>query len=171
MDRISSIKMAIENESAEMKYYMEQARRSKNKVAQRLFETLAYDEKEHMERIRVLHDKLTTSGNWPAELPIEVDGTDINGQIRELMTRKDTSAEHDDDDIAALNKAAEGEAKGAEFYKQLADACTNPQEKKFFAFLSTIENEHYMSIKDSIFYLEDPAGWLEAKGRFGIDGA
>lgn len=170
MDRIASIKMAIENESTEMKYYLEQARRSKNLVAKRLFETLAYDEKEHMERIRVLHEKLVAEGGWPADLPIEVAGTDIKANIQALMSQKDNAKDHDDDDIAALNKSAQGEADGAEFYKKLADACTHPQEKKFFSFLAEIENEHYLSIKDSIFYLEDPQGWFEAKSRASLDG-
>ena len=171
MEKMSSIEMALNNERAEMKYYLEQARRSKNYVAKRLFEMLAYDEKEHMERIRDLHAKLTADGSWPTDVPINLRGTDIKDQINFLMGLKESATEHDDDDIAALQKGAETEARGAEFYKKLAELCTNPQEKKFFTFLSSIENEHYMSIKSSIFYLQDPEGWMEANGRVSIDGA
>ena len=171
MDRMSSIELAINNEKSEMHYYLEQAKRSSNPVAKLLFETLAADESEHMKRIRVLHEKLTSAGSWPEDLPIEVAGTDIIGQISNLMNKKDTSSEHDNDDLEALRKAAEGEAQGAKFYADLAEACTNPQEKKFFQFLSGIEREHLLSIKDSLFYLEDPEGWLEEKSHAGLDGA
>ncbi len=171
MDRISSIKFAIENERTEMAYYLDQAKRSKNPVAKLLFETLAADEKEHMERIRTLHEKLTGEGSWPEDVSIEVAGTDIAGRVTALMQQKSTSTEHDDNDIAALNKAAKGEEEGATFYKELAASCKNPQEKKFFEFLSQIEREHLMSIRDSLFYLEDPEAWYEEKARIGLDGA
>lgn len=171
MDRISSIKLAIENERSEMAYYLEQARRSSNPVAKLLFETLAADEKEHMERIRNLHEKLTADGSWPEDVEIEVAGTDISTRVRQLMDQKKASADHDDDDVAALKKAAEGEEKGTIFYKELAEACKNPQEKKFFEFLSHIEREHLVSIKDSLFYLEDPEAWYEEKAKIGMDGA
>ena len=171
MDRISSIKLAIENETTEMKYYLEQARRSSNPVAKVLFETLAQDEKEHMQQIKVLHDKLSDNGSWPEDVPIEVKGTDVKASILALMEKRDTSTDHDDDDIAALQKAAKGEADGARFYSDLAAACTNPQEKAFFEFLSRIENDHYTSIKDSLFYLEDPEAWFEEKSHAGLDGA
>ena len=171
MDRISSIKFAIENERSEMAYYLEQARRSSNAVAKLLFETLAADEKEHMERIRNLHDKLTADGSWPEDVKIEVAGTDISGRVKELMVQKKDATDHDDDDIAALEKAAQGEEKGSLFYKELAAACSNPQEKKFFEFLAQIEREHLLSIKDSLLYLQDPEAWYDENARIGLDGA
>ena len=171
IDRMSSIELAIRNEHTEMEYYLEQARRSKNPVAKLLFRTLAADEKEHMVRIEELHRKLTADGSWPDDLPIEVAGTEILERVNELIKEKDTSAEHDDDDIAALEKAAKGEADGVKFYKELAEVCDNPQEEKFFRFLSQIEREHMLSIQDSLFYLEDPEGWFESNERAGLDGA
>ena len=170
MDRMTSIELAIRNERTEMEYYLEQARRSKNPVAKLLFETLAADEKEHMVRIGNLHRRLTADGAWPDDLPIEVAGTEVLGRVNKLMEEKDTSAEHDDDDIAALKKAAKGEADGVKFYKELAQVCDNQKEKKFFEFLAKIEREHLLSIQDSLFYLEDPEGWFEEKGRSGLDG-
>ena len=171
MERMSAINLAIENEHTEMQYYLQQAARSGNPVIKVLFETLAADEKEHMERIQALHAKLTTDGQWPQDLPISVDGTDIIDRVNKLKKETGTTSTHDDNDIAALEKAAAGEAEGAKFYAELAENCDNVQEKKFFTFLSNIEREHLLSIKDSIFYLEDPAAWLEEKSRSGLDGA
>lgn len=170
MDRMPSIELAIRNETAEMDYYLAEAKRSKNPVAKRLFETLAEDEQEHMTRLRALHGRLTADGSWPADVPIEVAGTNVK-QVLESLGRDRESAAHEDDDIAALNKGIGFEQNGSKFYAELAEACDNPQERKFFSFLAGIEREHMLSIQDSLFYLEDPQGWLEEKERSGLDGA
>jgi rubrerythrin len=170
MDRMSSIELAIRNEIAEMEFYLGEARRSSNPVAMRLFETLAEDEREHMTRLRALHGRLVSSGSWPGDVAIEVAGTDI-GKVLDGLGRAAGEAAHDDDDIAALKKGIGFEHTGSKFYADLAQACDNPQERKFFVFLSGIEREHMLSIQDSLFYLEDPQGWLEEKGRAGLDGA
>ena len=171
MDRMSSIELAIKNESTEMAFYLNEARRSENPVAKALFETLAEDEKEHMTRLTSLHEKLVADGSWPSEVPIEVNNTNIGEVLRGIGRDKDSFSKHDDNDIAALKKGAQFDEKGAQFYKQLARACDNPQEAKFFDFLAGIEREHMLSIKDSLFYLEDPQGWLETQERQGLNGA
>ena len=171
MDRISSIKLAIENEANEMAYYLNEARRSKNEVAKTLFNTLATDEKEHMERIRALHAKLVSDGSWPEDAPIEVAGTNIKASLRALGRDTTQTTQHDHDDIVAMRKGIEFEEKGAKFYAELADKCDNPQEARFFRFLSGIEREHMLSIQDSLLYLEDPQSWFESKERQGLDGA
>ncbi len=171
MDRISSIELAINNEKAEMDYYFGEARRSRNTVAKLLFETLAADEREHMIRLRALHERLIEDGTWPEQVPIEVKGTNIKEALKNVARVNVSSRDHDLDDIEALRKGVEFESGGSRFYAELADACRNPQEKKFFKFLSTIEREHMLSMQDSLFYLEDPEGWFESKGRSARDGA
>ncbi len=170
MDRMSSIELAIRNENTEMKYYLEQARRSRNPVARLLFQTLAADEKEHIDRIEGLHRKLTADGSWPEQVPIEVAGTNIKSMLENIARGEVSTKDHDLDDIEALKKGIEFETKGSRFYAELSDACDNPQEQRFFRFLSQIEREHVLSIQDSLFYLEDPEGWFEEKGRSGLDG-
>jgi rubrerythrin len=171
MDKMSSIELALANEKSEMEYYYGEAKRSKNPLAIKLFQTLAADEREHMVRLHGLYEKLTQEGSWPETVPIEVAGTNIQQVLSELIKSESASTEHDGDDIAALKKGIHFESSGAKFYSELAIACDNPQEKKFFEYLSQIEREHMLSMQDSLFYLEDPQGWLEAKGRIGLDGA
>ncbi|MCP4605345.1 MAG: ferritin family protein [Proteobacteria bacterium] len=171
MDRISSIKLAIKNETSEMAFYLNEARRSENPVTKALFGTLAEDEKEHMQRIRALNDKLVADGSWPKDMPIEVKGTNIKAVLKGLGRNPEISAKHNDDDLAALRTGIEFENNGAKFYSELAEISENPQEAGFFRFLADIEREHMMSIQDSLFYLEDPQGWLESKERSGLDGA
>jgi rubrerythrin len=171
MDRMSSIELAMKNEQTEMQYYLNESRRSKNPLAQAMFKELAKDEQEHMQRIRGLHGKLVADGAWPADVRIEVDGTNVKRVLDELVGVEGSATQHDDDDIVALEKAIDFESSGAAFYAELATACENPQEQEFFAFLANIEREHHLSLTDSLAYLRDPEDWMMQHGRAGLDGA
>ena len=145
MDYMASVELALKNEKTEMEFYQHEASRSKNSLAKAMFDTLARDEEEHMNRIRKVLDQ--------------------------TVSKAGSSVDHDDDDLKALEKAAEFEAKGAKFYADLAATCENPMEKNFFEFLAGIEREHRLSITDSLAYLEDPEAWMMQHGRAGLDGA
>ena len=170
MDRISSIELAIRNEAAEMEYYRARADKSENPVVKKLFETLAADEREHMTRIQTLHEKLTGQGAWPEDLPIKVAGKDNRGGLDSLPRNRGVKVAQDADDLAALHKAEDFESNGIKFYEDLAKECINPQEQTFFKFLASMEREHYLSIQDSIFFLEDPEGWFESKEGVQLEG-
>ncbi|NOZ86703.1 MAG: ferritin family protein [Deltaproteobacteria bacterium] len=171
MNRMESIGLAMKNESNEMKWYFDQAEKSSNPVVKKLFLTLAGDEKEHITRIKALRDRLEKDGKWPQDVPIEVNGTNVKEVIDGIRGVKSSKADRNESDISALKRAAEFEDKGSRFYAELSENCTNLMEKNFFKFLSGIEREHMLSIKDSLFYLEDPEGWLEHTSKQGLDGA
>lgn len=170
MDRMSSIELALKNEQTEMEYYRHEASRSRNPLARAMFETLARDEEEHMKRIRSLQGKLLSQGTWPQDVPIEVAGTDIGEVLHHLVHQAGSHQDHDHDDMAALEKAAEFEGKGAKFYADLSAACSHPMEKSFFKFLATIETEHLRTIQYSIGYLKDPEAWMAEHERSHLDG-
>jgi rubrerythrin len=170
MDRMASIEMALKNERTEMQFYLDHAKRSKNPLARAMFQTCARDEAEHMSRIQHLHERLIAAGSWPAEMPIEVSGSNIKDVLDAQIGKKDAE-DHDMDDEKALEHAAAFESRGMEFYEKLALVCENPAERGFFTFLATIEREHYLSISETLFYLRDPEAWYEEKEKIHIDGA
>ncbi len=171
MDRMASIELALHNERTEMGFYRNEARRSKNPLARAMFDNLARDEQEHMTRIQDLHRKLLSEGRWPEEVPLRVQDTDIRQTLDRVAHLDGSAADHDDDDARAIERAIAFEERGEKFYRELADACENPQEKEFFAFLSGIEREHRLSLVDSLAYLKDPRAWLEQHEKIGLDGA
>lgn len=171
MDRMASIELALKNEQTEMEWYQNEAKRSRNPLAKAMFQNLARDEQEHMTRIQALHGKLLSDGKWPEAMPITVAGTVITETLNGLVGKTGSAKDHDDDDEAAIRKAIDFETKGELFYKDLAKACANPQEKAFFDFLAGIEREHRLSLTDTLAYLEDPAGWMEAHEKITLDGA
>jgi rubrerythrin len=171
MDRMATIELALKNEKQEMAYYQAEAKRSRNPLAQAMFENLAADEHEHMIRIQRLHDRLVSEGAWPQDVPIEVAGTHIQETLAANATKAATKADHDDDDEQAIEKAIAFEGAGERLYRALAEEATNAQEKTFFAFLAGIEREHRLSLVDSLAYLKDPSAWLEQHERISLDGA
>jgi rubrerythrin len=171
MDRMASIELAINNEREEMAFYNNESERSKNPIAKKLFKTLAEEENEHMTRISELHQRLTANEAWPEDVPLDVSGTNVKSALSDFRRELTSTKEHDDDDIAALKKSIESERGAAKLYSDIAKACTNKKEIAFFTFLSEIENEHMISLKDSLAYLEDPESWLEQSEHSGLDGA
>jgi rubrerythrin len=171
MDYMASLELALKNEATEMKFYQNESQRSKNPLAKQMFALLSDDEKEHMQRIRHLHEKLISAGTWPKDVPIQIKDTNVRNVLNELTAKLDSSTQHNDDDMAALRKAVEFEGKGSKFYSDLADACQNPMEKNFFLFLSRIEREHQLSLIDSLSYLENPQIWMLEHEHAGLDGA
>lgn len=171
MNRMSSIELALKNEATEMDFYLEQATLATNKVTQALFFELAKDERDHMERIQALHSKLVSDGSWPVDVTLDVAGTNVKDVLEEVARDTSLQATPDAGEVEALKKGISFEQAGAVFYERLAKMCENPQEIAFFTFLAGIENEHLMSMRDTLTYLEDPQTWLDEKGRSGLDGA
>jgi rubrerythrin len=171
MDRMSSIELAMKNEQSEKEFYLEQSRRTRSTVARILFEALAADEDEHKRRLAALYETLARDGAWPKSVPLEVAGTSVRERLDSMARDAADAAAHDVADLAALRRAESLESAGTELYRNLAAACSDPREIAFFRFLSGVEREHLLSVRDSIFYLEDPNAWLASKERAGLDGA
>jgi len=167
MDRISTIEFAIKNEAKETEYYLGEAARSKNPLARILFKNLADDEQEHVEKIKVLHQKLVAEGKWPEDIPLEVADTNVVEALDQIGADYTTTAKHDDDDIKALERAIEVEKEGKALYEKLAASAEGRREREFFAFLARIEEQHLKSCLDSLAFLEDPEGWYASKGCCG----
>jgi rubrerythrin len=76
----------------------------------------------------------------------------------------------DSNDLEAVRTALDFEAKGAKFYADLRDSVTNPKEKEFFDLLSKMENEHFLSLKDTEEYFIDPVSWFQKAEHHTLDG-
>jgi rubrerythrin len=171
MEYLKSLDLAIANEKSEMDFYRSHAKRSRNPLTKTMFDTLAKDEEEHMLLIERLHEKLISKGQWPDSVPLKVNDTEIQHVMHASLQSAKDSAQHDMDDIAALQKSAEHEAKASRFYKKLAEESRFKKEENFFSFLAKIEKKHELALRDSLAYLEDPEGWSLQHERAGLDGA
>lgn len=170
-ERVKALEMAIHNEAREMEFYRKHSQRTTHPLGKKMFLTLADDEREHMERIRVLHRRLQEQGRWPEDVPLEVKGTQVKEVLRSVIESVEGLKEAHRDDLEAVRIAIDFETKGEAFYAALAQRTDNPMEREFYRFLSSMEHDHLMSLKDTLEYFENPEGWFTAKERHTLDGA
>jgi rubrerythrin len=168
-ERINALDLALNNELNEHKFYMKNAERTTNPLGKAMFRQIGNEELEHYERLKQLHEEWTKRGKWPNTLPLKVRDTEIKNVLSEFVSKAETSAPSESDDLAAIRTAIDFEAKGMEYYASLRDAINDKKESEFFGLLSSIEREHYLSLKDAEEYFIDPAGWYRSHEHTGLD--
>ncbi len=169
-DRLNALEVALNNEKREREFYLKHAKRSKNRLGKLMFKQVADDELEHYERLKELHGRWTKQEKWPETIPLQVKNTLVKEILVEYTQRVNESDKGDADDLEAVRIAIDFEAKGAKYYRELRDSVFDPREKAFFELLSTIENEHYLSLRDTEEYLTDPAAWYRRTEHHSLDG-
>ena len=169
-DRLNALEVALNNETREREFYLKNAKRTKNPLGKKMFQQIGDDELEHYERLKQLHQKWTKQEKWPETVPLKVKDTIVKDILLEFVKKVDKTAKGDSNDLEAVRTAIDFEAKGAKFYAELRDSVTNPTEKQFFDLLSKMENEHYLSLKDTEEYFIDPASWYRTKEHHTLDG-
>jgi rubrerythrin len=169
-DRLNALEVALNNELKEREFYLKHAKRTKHPLGQLMFERIADEELEHYERLQELHKKWVKGERWPETVPLEVSGTRVNNILSGILKKIDETREGNSNDLKAVRTAIDFEAKGAHFYAEFSAMVSDPKEKQFFNLLSTIEHEHYLSLKDTEEYLTDPASWYRKAEHHSLDG-
>jgi rubrerythrin len=170
-ERLNALEVALNNEMREREFYLKNAERTKNPLGKRMFQQIGDEELEHYERLKQLHQKWEGQEKWPETVPLKVKDTIVKNILVDLLQKAEEMHEGDDDDLGAVRTAIDFEAKGAKYYADLRDRVSDQKEKQFFALLARIENEHYLSLKDTEEYLTDPASWFRKVEHHGFDGA
>ena len=168
--RLNALEVALNNETKEREFYLKHAERASHPLGKAMFQKIADEELEHYERLKQLHEKWEKGEKWPETVPLEVKGTVVNNILNGIIKKVDETREGDDDDLKAVRTAFDFEAKGTQYYAELRDMVTDPKEKQFFDLLSKIENEHYLSLRDTEEYLIDPASWYRKAEHHSLDG-
>jgi rubrerythrin len=168
--RLNALEVALNNELNERKFYLKHAERTKHPLGKIMFERIADEELEHYERLQELHEIWQKGERWPETIPLEVRGTNVGNILGGIIRKIDETREGDASDLKAVRTAIDFEAKGAKYYAELSAMVSEPKEKQFFNLLSTIENEHYLSLKDTEEYLTDPASWYRKIEHHSLDG-
>jgi rubrerythrin len=166
---LSALEVALNNEMRERGFYLKNANRTKNPLGKKMFQQIGDDELEHYERLKQLHQKWSKQEKWPETVPLKVKDTVVKDILIEFLKKVDET-KGDSNDLEAVRTALEFEAKGAKFYAEIRDSVTNPKEKEFFNLLSKMENEHYLSLKDTEEYFIDPVSWFRKTEHHTLDG-
>lgn len=156
---LSALKVALTNEMREREFYLKNAERTKNLLGRSMFQQIADEELEHFEKLKELHEKWQAEGRWPETIPVEVKGTRVKDVLKETLQKIDQVLQTDDDELKAIRKAMDFEAKGVSYYRDLGEKATDRKAKGFFDLLASIEHQHYLSLKETEKYLTDPSSW------------
>jgi rubrerythrin len=170
-ERLNALEVALNNETREREFYLKNAKRTKNPLGKKMFQQIGDDELEHYERLKQLHQKWVKQEKWPETVPLKVKNTVVKDILNEFLNKADEKSKGDANDLEAVRIALEFEAKGAKFYAEIRDSVTHPKEKEFFDLLSKMENEHYLSLKDTEEYFIDPQSWYRKMEHHTLDGA
>jgi rubrerythrin len=170
-DRLNALEVALNNEMREREFYLKNAKRTQNPLGKKMFQQIGDDELEHYERLKQLHEKWNKQEKWPETVPLKVKDTIVRDILLEFVQKAADTTKGDSDDLEAVRTALDFESKGAKFYAELRDSVSNPKEKQFFDLLSKMENEHYLSLKDTEEYFIDPASWYRRTEHHTLDGA
>lgn len=170
-ERLNALDVALNNEMREREFYLNHAKRTNNQVGKAMFQQIADEELEHYERLKELHEKWEQKEKWPETVPLKVKKTIVKNILLDLVKKAGKQPQKNDDDLKAIRTAIDFESKGVAYYAKIRDEVTDPKEKEFFDLLSKIENEHYLSLKDTEEYLTNPDTWYIKTERHGLDGA
>lgn len=168
--RLNALEVALNNEMQEREFYLKHAERTKNPVGKAMFQQIANEEFEHHERILELQKKWKSDEKWPETIPLQVKETKVRTILKDLIKKVEDMPEADDDDRQAIETAIDFEAKGVAHYSRLREGVSDLKEKAFFDLLAKIEHEHYVSLKDTQEYLDDPAAWYTKSEHHSLDG-
>ncbi len=170
-ERLNALEVALNNELREREFYLQNAKRTRNPLGKAMFTQIGDEELEHYERLKQLHEKWESQEKWPETVPLKVNETVVSNVLLDFVRKVDEGSQGDDDDLNAVKTAIDFEAKAAKYYAQLRDNVSDEREKRFFDLLSRIENEHYLSLRETEVYLSDPASWYQKVEHHGLDGA
>jgi rubrerythrin len=170
-ERLNALEVALNNETREREFYIKNAKRTKNPLGKKMFKQIGDDELEHYQRLKQLHQKWEKQERWPETVPLKVKDTIVRDILLEFVKKVDMTARGDSDDLEAVRTAIDFEAKGAKYYAELRDSVSDLKEKQFFDLLARMENEHYLSLKDTEEYFIDPASWYRKAEHHTLDGA
>jgi rubrerythrin len=169
--RLDALQVALNNEMKEHEFYLKNAERTKNPVGRAMFKQIGGEELEHYERLKQLHTSWEKEKKWPETVPLKVKETSVKNVLKDAAQKAPKSAKGDADDLKAIRVAIEFEGKGAEYYARLRDEVSDPKEKAFFNLLANIEHEHYVSLKETEEFLNDPVSWFRKTEHTHVDGA
>lgn len=163
--QVDAFKEAIKMEQDGKSFYEQSAGKVASILAKRVFQDLVRAEDRHIVKLTRIYNSLKETGKWPdVALRREASETIPNIFSNALKTI-DERVKANTADIDALKMAAGLENEGIQFYQAKSGETEDSFRKKFFMLLAKEESEHFITLLDSIEYLEDPQGYFSQLER------
>lgn len=163
--RVDAFKQAIRMEEDGKAFYEKAANKTENIMTKRVFTDLAKAEEKHIIKLTQIYQSLKDKGNWPEVGLTRDDKETIPNIFSNALTTIDDKVKGSTSDIEALKTAADLENDGIKYYQAKSEETDDTFQKKFFMLLAKEESEHFITLIDTIEYLEDPQGYFSQLER------
>lgn len=155
------IALKLEIEGKEL--FEKAARTTKSVLAKKTFVFLAKEELQHIKQIERYFHRLEKSGGTDfADMEKSNADEKLEQFNKKLETLKD-EYKSTETDIEAYQLALKFESGAEEFYVEMYDKATHPNEKKFYAWLIEEESMHSRLINSCLKFVDDPIGWFQKR--------
>ncbi len=151
---MNAIEIARKMETDAIRFYTEAAGKTRYPAGKKMFETVAIDEKRHLEIVNKFLKGL--------EIHME-DVHPINNIKTVFETMKDKMMEKvqaTSDELEAFKIAMQMEKEGIEFYKKLMSEAKPGKEKMLFEKLIREEQQHFAIFENTYNFLMDTGNWF-----------
>jgi rubrerythrin len=162
---MEALSQALKMEEDGKSYYEEALNKVENNLTKEVLGYLIKAEIRHVQKIGQLYASLEETGKWPDVVLRRESGETVGNIFSEAMAKLDEKVKGSTTDIEVLRIAAKLEDEGIKHYQSKADGTDDPFEKKFYHLLVHEEGEHFISLLDTIEFLEDPQGYFSQLER------
>jgi rubrerythrin len=138
---------ALEFETKGRAFFLKAAKKTSDYFGKIIFNSLAEEELDHIEKIKSIAQSLKENKKWP---PSEDHGAeDMKNIFKTARVQMDEMIKDRTDDLTAVKIAIDLEQKGLRFYSGLASKAADLREKKFYQRLASQEKRHLRILEDT----------------------
>lgn len=166
---LAIIKRGMGTEIWGQRFYRQAAARTAAKDGKRVFESLVDEEGKHLDILRGQYAAVAGSREWVSveearAMANRADSTEIFPEVdaAEQLIPTDVT------DEGALQMAMDFERRGYAFYRQQAEAASEPQAKAMWEYLAKAEDLHFAFLQKTHEYLSTNGVWYFDDQEFPI---
>ena len=151
---MTALEIARKMETDAIKFYNEAAGKTAYPAGKKMFQTIANDEKRHLEMISKLIKGLEITIQDVS--PMKNVKTVFESMKDEMMAKVEASS----DELEAFTVAMKMEQEGMEFYRKSLSEAKTDKEKALFERLMEEEKQHYRIFANTHQFLSDTGNWF-----------
>ena len=161
---MNALEMASKMETDAIQFYTEAAQKTKYPAGKKMFQTIAEDEKRHLEMIAQIIKGLQITAKDVS--PMKNVKSVFETMKNEMMKKVEVST----DELEAFKIAMKMEQEGVEFYKKALAKSKTEKEKALFERLIPEEQQHYAIFSNSYQFLANTGSWFLWEERAIVEG-
>ena len=161
---MNAIEIARKMETDAIRFYTEAAGKTQYPAGKKMFETVAIDEKRHLEIVNKLLKGLEI--HMEDVHPMNTIKTVFEAMKEKMMERVQATT----DELEAFKIAMQMEKEGIEFYKKLLSEAKPGKEKMLFEKLIREEEQHFAIFENTYNFLLDTGNWFMWDEHSIVDG-